>query len=46
MQFNSNNNAKGQNKRVRNFNFRCNLQEIDKIIEEDLHDVKNPTIES
>ena len=32
MQFNN----KSKNKRaVRNFNFRCNLEEIDKIIEED-----------
>ena len=36
LQFNQK--ASQKNRRVRNFNFRCNLQEIDKIIEEDLQE--------
>ncbi len=35
MQFNNNSKSKNNKRAVRNFNFRCNLSEIDKIIEED-----------
>eukprot|EP00347_Sterkiella_histriomuscorum_P022348 403330796 len=37
---------KKSGRRVRNFNFRCNLNEIDKIIEEDYNEEVNPTNET